>query len=198
MVYSEQDMKNQSIQPELTTEQKMILRNAGNETSQMVSPSFDSVAFNSNQVLYKMMDTIVNTIHYDSVFVYSSNQDSAFYALSFTYMGANGGDYVILNNTVNGRVFAWVAPESGLHKGSYSPIYILVPPQKKQMVTGRINYQITTNSELNMELAFSSFDENSFSSKDKGGRYGGAVTTSYQNRFFLLPKRFSFKATTQY
>jgi len=187
-VYSEQDMKNQSIQPELTTEQKLILHNAGNQTSQMISPAFDSVVFNSNQVLYKLMDTTITAIHYDSVFVYSANSDSAFYALSFTNVGANGGDYMLLNNTINGRVFAWVAPENGRHQGSYSPIYILVPPQKKQMVTGKISYQISANSVVNVELAFSNFDENSFSPYGKGDDYGGSIITSYQNRFFFHRK----------
>jgi hypothetical protein len=187
-VYSEQDMKNQSIQPELTTEQKLILRNAGSQSALMISPAFDSVVFNSNQVLYKLVDTTVAAIRYDSVFVYSSNPDSAFYALSFTNMGANGGDYVQISNTVNGRVFAWIAPENGRHQGTYSPIYILVPPQKKQMVTGKINYQISPNSLINVEMAFSNFDDNSFSPYGKGDDYGGSVITSYQNRFFFHRK----------
>lgn len=203
-VYSEQDMKNQSIQPELTTEQKMILYSAGNHADQMIAPAFDSVPFSSNQVRYKMIDTLVNGVRYDSVFVYCANPDSAFYALSFSIMGPNGGDYILLNNTVNGRMFAWVAPVNGQHQGSYSPVYLLVPPQKKQMVTGKINYQITANSQVNVELAFSNFDENSFSPYGKNDDYGGAVITTYQNRFTLgrrdsLPKpQFITKISHQY
>lgn len=181
-VYSEQDMKNQSIQPELTNEQKMILRNAGYQSDLMISPAFDSTSFNSNQVRYKMIDTLVTGILYDSVFQYSTNPDSAFYALSFTYVGASKGDYILLNNTVNGRVFTWLAPENGVHKGTYSPIYILVPPQKKQMVVGTIDYQLSEKSSFNMEMVFSNFDQNSFATIPKQDNYGGAVTTQYVNK----------------
>ncbi len=181
-VYSEQDMKNQSIQPELNNEQKAILRNAGNQFDLMTSPAFDSLSFNSNQVRYKMVDTLVSGISYDSVFVYSTNADSAFYALSFTYMGENKGDYVLLNNTVNGRVFSWIAPQGGVPRGSYSPIYILVPPQKKQMVLGKIEYQISKKSTLNIEIAFSNFEKNTFASNTAPKNYGGAINTQYTNK----------------
>jgi hypothetical protein len=181
-VYSEQDMKNQSIQPELTNEQKMILRNAGYQSDLMISPAFDSTSFSSNQVRYKMVDTLVSGVLYDSVFQYSTNPDSAFYALSFTHVGANKGDYILLNNTVNGRVFVWLAPENGIHKGTHSPIYILVPPQKKQMVVGKIDYQISKKSSLSMEIAFSNFDKNTFATIPKQDNYGGAITTQYVNK----------------
>ncbi len=181
-IYSEQDMKNQSIQPELSSEQKIILRNAGYQTDLMIAPAFDSTSFNTNQIRYKLKDTLVNSTHYDSVFVYSTNPDSAFYALSFTYVGANNGNYVLLNNTINGRVFAWIAPENGISKGAYNPIYILIPPQKKQMVVGKIEYQISKKSSLNAEVAFSNFDKNTFATIPKSENYGGAISLIYINK----------------
>lgn len=188
-IYSEQDMKNQSIQPELSTEQKNILRNAGNNQSLMITPAFDSVAYNPNQIRYKLLDSLVNGIRYDSVFVYSSAADSAYYALSFTNVGANNGDYVILNNTINGRVFVWVAPQNGLHQGMYNPIYILIPPQKKQMITSKIKYKLSQNSEFNVEFALSNYDKNSFSSIEKQNDIGAAITSSYQHKILLFPRK---------
>lgn len=187
-IYSEQDMKNQSIQPELTSEQKNILRNAGYQSDLMTAPAFDSTGFNTNQIRYILKDTLVNSVVYDSVFIYSTNPDSAFYALSFTFVGQNMGDYVLLNNTVNGRVFAWVAPENGISKGSYKPIYILIPPQKKQMIVGKIDYQISKKSTLNFEVAFSNFDRNTFAIIPKSDNYGGAVTTMYTNKQSFVSK----------
>jgi len=189
-IYSEQDMKNQSIQPELSTEQKNILRNAGNNQSLMITPAFDSVAYNPNQIRYKLVDSLVNGVHYDSVFVYSSVSDSAYYALSFTNVGPNNGDYMILNNTINGRVFVWIAPKNGLHQGMYNPIYILIPPQKKQMITSKIKYKLSQNSEFNVEFALSNYDKNSFASIEKQNDIGAAITSSYQHKFFLFPHKF--------
>ncbi|MEI6346549.1 MAG: hypothetical protein WCP69_01260 [Bacteroidota bacterium] len=184
-LYSEQDLKNQSIQPELSLDQKNILRNAGEQFDQMVSPAFDSLPYNSNQIRYKLIDTIVSAVRYDTVFVYSTNPDSSFYALSFTYLGANKGDYLLLNNSANGRVFAWIAPLNGIKQGSYSPIVVLVPPQKKQMVVAKLDYKVSKNSLLNLEVAVSNFDKNLFSTIGNTNNLGGAIVGQFTNRYFF-------------
>lgn len=194
-IYSEQDMKNQSIQPELTNDQKKILKEAGNQFDLMTSPAFDSVSFNTNQVRYKMIDTLVDGNTYDSIFVYSTHPDSAFYAVSFTFMGENNGDYILLNNTINGRIFTWIAPESGKKRGSYNPIYKLVPPQKKQMILGKIDYQISKKSAINIELAFSNFEKNTFAPSSISKNYGGAVNTLFTNKQTFQKSNSSKKST---
>jgi hypothetical protein len=60
--FSEQDMKNQPLQQELSARDKQILHNIGDSLWLAVVPNIDSVAFNSSEVLYKMVDTIVGAL----------------------------------------------------------------------------------------------------------------------------------------
>ncbi|MCX6295138.1 MAG: hypothetical protein NTX97_03555, partial [Bacteroidetes bacterium] len=136
-IYSEQDSKNQPLQQDLSTSQKQLLSEIGDTLSLAVVPSFDSVAFNSNEVLYQKIDTIVGTKTYSNIFKYSTNSDSAHYRVSFSNLGANKGNYIQVTSSANGKVFQWVAPSitgDTLH-GSYEPVMQLVTPKQKQMIT---------------------------------------------------------------
>ncbi len=73
-LYSEQDSKNQSLQQDLTDEQKSILRSVGDSLDLAIAPSINAVEFDQDLILYKLVDTL----GYDSIFVYSSNPDSDF------------------------------------------------------------------------------------------------------------------------
>ena len=70
-VYSEQDSKNQSLQQDLSPAQKILLSQIGDTLSLAVTPSYDSIDFNSNEVLYYKTDTTIGTQVFSKVFVYS-------------------------------------------------------------------------------------------------------------------------------
>jgi len=162
--YNEQDMKNQPNQFDLTKEQKLFLATIGNNIENAYIPNADSVVFQTNEVLYKMIDTIVNGIRYDSIFVYSTNKDSAFYRLGFSVVGNGKGDYILTQNTVNGRVYVWVAPINGVSQGNYAPIRLLVTPKRTQMYSLAMDYTGLKNSFFSVEGALSNNDLNTFSS----------------------------------
>jgi hypothetical protein len=162
--YNEQDMKNQPNQFDLTKEQKMFLSSIGNNIDNAFIPNMDSVGFQNNEVLYKMIDTVVNGVRYDSVFVYSTNKDSACYRLGFSVVGDGRGDYILTQNTVNGRVYAWVAPINGISQGNYAPIRLLVTPKRTQMYSLAMDYTGIKNSFFSAEGALSNNDLNTFSS----------------------------------
>jgi hypothetical protein len=162
--YNEQDLKNQPNQFDLTNEQKLFLSSIGNNIDNAHIPNVDSVVFQNNEVLYKMIDTVVSGVRYDSVFVYSTNKDSACYRLGFSVVGDGKGDYILTQNTVNGRVYAWVSPINGVSQGNYAPIRLLITPKRTQMYSMAMDYMGLKNTLFSVEGALSNNDLNTFSS----------------------------------
>src|SRR5690606_25629300 len=79
--YSNQDAKNQPYLQNLDGNQKRFLSFIGDSVQNAYYPSIATDTFAANKILYKMIDTAVNGVLYDSVFVYSSHPDSARYSL---------------------------------------------------------------------------------------------------------------------
>lgn len=171
-MYSEQDAKNQPLQQELDDEQKQFLGTVGDSIQEALYYSIDSVPFENDRVLYKKIDTLVGSVLYDSVFVYSTNPDSAFYSLAFSLVGNNNGNYIQVNSTANGKVYQWVAPVSGIPQGNYEPVILLVTPKKRQLFTLGGEYNFSKLSKLYVEGAVSNYDANTFSKISNGDNAG--------------------------
>jgi len=169
-VYSEQDSKNQPLQQDLTEAQKQLLFDVGDSLHLALTPNLSLVDFSDNIVLYKMIDTL----GYDSVFVYSTNPDSAKYQLGFSLVGANNGNYNQLQSAANGKVYEWVAPIGGIPQGSYEPVILLVTPKELQMATFGGEYTFSEFSKITWEGAISNNDINTFSSKNHEDNIGYA------------------------
>ncbi len=159
-VYSEQDSKNQPLQQTLEEDDKRIMAAVGDSTQDAYNFSIDSVAFNSNQILYKKVDTL----GYDSVFVFSASADSAFFKLQFSNVGSGNGNYVSSTFTALGRTYKWVAPDTIagfiVKKGNFEPIILLVTPKKRQMINIGWEYKPTKSTKLFIEGAYSGNDVN--------------------------------------
>ena len=159
-VYSEQDAKNQSLQQELTIQQKNTLSAIGDSLQLAQINSIDSVGFLENQNLYKLIDSL----GYDSILVYSVAPDSAFFRAVFTFVGAGNGDYILSNYNALGKVYKWVAPIAGVHQGDYMPSRLMITPKRKQMINSGVAIQLTPKLKLESDLAYSNNDVNTFSS----------------------------------
>jgi len=173
--FNESDAKNQPVNQLLTNKHKQILANAGDNPMQAIVPNFDSVAFNKNMVLYKITDTIVNGISYDTVLVYSTNKDSAFYQAGFALVGKNRGNYIQVITPANGKVFKWLAPVNGVPQGDYEPIQLLIAPKKHQLFIAKTTININARTKALVEVALSDKDINTFSDKDNTDNRGMAV-----------------------
>lgn len=171
-VYSEQDSKNQPLQQSLSDEQKILLSLAGDNINSAYSPGIDSVGYSTDLTLYKKIDSL----GYSNIYVYSTNQDSAFFQLSFTEVGQGNGNYVLDDFTSFGRVYKWVKPDTvageALLNGNFEPIIILVPPQKRQMVVLGTSYNFSQHTKLGFEGALSNKDVNTFSSLNSQDNVG--------------------------
>jgi len=177
--FSEQDLKNQPLQQDLSDDQKEFMANIGDSLQNAIWPNIDSVGFSGEEVRYKMLDTLVNNIYYDSIFVYSTNPDSAVYKLGFSLVGENKGSYNLVSSDANGRVFAWVAPVDGILQGSYAPVSLIVSPKKSQLITMGVDYAFSEKSKFISEFSVSNYDINTFSSKDQGDNTSFAMMLAY-------------------
>lgn len=183
-LYSEQDSKNQPLLQDLSDEQKNFLAGIGDSIHKAYSPNVDSIAFDSDEVLYQKKDTIVNSIVYQ-VFVYSTDSNMAHFRLGFSFVGQNVGNYIQIASSANGRVYQWVAPVNGIPQGAYEPVTLLITPKKQQMLTFGADYKISGNSIAMVEGALSNHDINRYSSLDKQNDVGYAVNTGYRKTIYL-------------
>ncbi len=186
--FSEQDLKNQPLQQDLSEEQKEFLSNTGDSINNAFWPNIDSVGFSGEEVRYKMVDTLVNGVLYDSVFVQSTNPDSAVYKLGFSLVGENKGNYILVSSDANGRVFRWVAPENGIPSGNYEALTLLVTPKKSQMMTLGVDYAFSGQSKLSSEFSVTNYDINTFSSRDRADNTSMAMVLAYDHRARISKK----------
>ncbi len=186
--YSNQDAKNQPYTQNLTGDQKRFLAGIGDDISQAFYRVITPDTFAANKILYKMVDTLVNGVAYDSVFVYSTNKDSAKYTLGFSYVGEGKGDYIIAGTNTNGRSYSWIAPEGGLHRGNYEPVVLLITPKKQQLFTMGSTFQIDSLKKITVELGASNYAPNLFSDRDKSQHWGFSGRGLYEEQRLLGKK----------
>lgn len=183
--YSNQDAKNQSYMQSLSGEQKRFLEGMGDQIDQAFYKNIKEDTFAANKILYKIIDTIVDGFRYDSVFVYSTNQDSARYNVGFSYVGPNKGDYSLSGYNSNGRSYIWQAPVHGIPQGDYAPVTLLITPKKHQVFTIGTTYNLDSLKSVNLELSGSNFDPNLFSRINDNDHWGFAGRASYsETRYF--------------
>lgn len=161
--YTEQDVKSQSLQQELSLSDKKLLAESGDSLNLARVTAIDSIGYFDNQVLYKLIDSL----GIDSVLVYSVNPDSAFFRARFTQVGLGQGDYVFDRYTAVGKVYKWVNPVGGVSQGNYTPAAILASPKRKQLISTGISYKINKTFTVEGEISTSKNDINTFARKDK-------------------------------
>jgi hypothetical protein len=182
-VYTEQDSKNQPLLQTLDSARKATLADVGDSINSAFFPTADSIAFTTEEILYKKIDSTISFGTFPGIFVYSTNPDSAHYRVSFSNVGQGNGDYIQDVNSANGRVFKWVAPDSltGIHRGNFAPVTLLIAPKRQQMFTLSSEGQISRHNKAGVEVAMSNYDVNLFSKKDKSDDDGYATKMFYQN-----------------
>ena len=174
-LFHEQDLKNHSIQPELTFENMRFLSELGDAGGVAYFPYADSVAYTPDRIFYEKIDTMYfNTIY--TIYKYSTNQNATLYSPDFSYMGANKGNYKLQSSTANGRVFQWVAPQDGVPQGDYEAVLMLTAPISQQMATVGLDFEARENTRIQTEVALSHYDQNTFSKKDREDDMGLAYS----------------------
>jgi hypothetical protein len=178
-VYSESDMKNQPLQQNLSSEQVEILKEAGDDTSKMTSPSAYVDTYSENKILYKK-----TTVSGAEVFEYSNNPDDVLYNVRFTLVGNNLGNYILANAAAVGRIYQYVAPIDGVLQGNYEPIVRLTSPEKIQIATLLGKYNPSEKTVIDFEGAISNNDLNLYSPIDDGNNQGFAGKLNAKQRLY--------------
>ncbi|MCX6208698.1 MAG: hypothetical protein NTZ59_04150 [Bacteroidetes bacterium] len=170
--YSNADAKNSPINQQLDTKQKQFLADLGNDYQKAFYPYENIDSFSSSKILYAKRPSPISIS--DSIYVYSTNKDSAKYSLYFTEVGANKGNYISLFNATNGKAYQWITPVNNIPQGNFEPAQFLVTPKKQQIITVATDYQINKNTLFKTEAAFSNYDVNTLSSLNKSDNKGFA------------------------
>ena len=181
--YSEQDSKNQPLLLDLDSAKKAVMASVGDSVQQAFYPTYDSVEFNPDEILYNRIDTTTVNGTYGDVFVYST--DSAHWRVVFSNVGSGNGDYVQDSSSANGRVFKWIEPLNGIHFGTYAPVGLLITPKKQQLFTLGTDIKISKHNLAGFEVAMSNYNVNLFSKKDLKNDIGYAGKAYYSNTISL-------------
>lgn len=188
-LYSNQDARNQPIIQTLDANQKAFLASLGDSIQQAFYPSAQPDTFSPNKILYRRVDTLVGTVLYSPIYVFSTNPDSILYKVIFTQVGSGRGNYKQSINASNGRVYAWVAPLNGIPQGDYEPVQFLVSPKRQQMLTLGADYRNDSNRIWMGEVAMSNSDPNTFSKRDDPAHLGLAIKSSWHESRVLDQKK---------
>lgn len=173
-IYSENDVKGQPLQQNLSDLQKSALQQAGNDPNKMIAPSSQIAEFDDNRIQY-----IKNV---EGNFVQSNDESQTLYNVVFSFVGDNNGDYFLSEATATGNIFEYDAPKDGKKQGDYAPVVQLFAPSKTQMAIIKSGYKINKNSHINSEIAYSNNDKNLFSDIDDNQNEGLAATLTLQQQ----------------
>jgi hypothetical protein len=180
--FSNSDAKNSPINQTLDNPQKRFLDTIGDNIGQAFYPIAPLDTFSAGKILYQKIDTVYNGgASHDSIYVFSTNPDSAIYNLSFLEVGQGFGNYIPDLNGANGKVYRWIAPVNGIKQGNYEPAVFLVTPKKQQVVSVGVEYAVTKTTVISTEGAMSNYDINTFSRRDKSNDKGYAGKIALKN-----------------
>ncbi len=179
-VFSQTDIKNQPLQQNLSANQIETLRLAGNDPNKMVAPSAYVDAYSENKILYKkQLDE--SGVEY---FSYSNNPEDELYAVQFTNVGQNNGDYHIQNSQSIGKIYQYTSPINGVKQGNYAPVTRLIAPIRNTIMTVMGGYNPSDKTLIKAEIAMSNNDENLFSSLDDQNNKGWATQVNLKQRLY--------------
>jgi hypothetical protein len=190
--YNNGDAKNSPISQTLNLNQKQFIANIGDNLSGAYYSSALADTFSTDKILYKKIDTLNALNKRDTIYVYENKNVPNLFSLSFIDLGDGQGDYVQdVNNNANGKVYKWISPDkiTGKKRGRFDPVILLASPKQQQLFSVATDWKINKNGQLLTDIAFSNFDINRFSSKDKSNDDGMAARMIFKNKINLSTEK---------
>lgn len=178
-LYSENDLKNQPVQQNLSSEQALILKEAGDNTNLMVAPSAVAAIYEEDKIQYKKI-----LLGGSEIYEYTTDPNDELYNVQFSLVGQTRGNYILTNPTSVDKIFEYVAPLNGIPQGNYEPIIQLFAPLKSQVATFFGKYNPSEKTVVDFELAVSNNDQNLYSSIDDSNNNGFATNINAKKRLY--------------
>ena len=164
--YRARDNPNANLGFSLGEEDIDLLRGIGDDIDQAFIAGFDSVQFSENRILYLKKDTIDLDGNTQTIFANSIDQTQVLFSPTFSEVGSNNGDYVLVQTTANGRIYEWVSPVDGQSQGNYRPGAFIPLPNSRELITLSGEVSISEYETTHLEVALSNADNNLYSSLD--------------------------------
>lgn len=161
---TERDDRNAPIGLPLTEAEKAALRRAGDAPSAELASGIHFVGAGNGDYEKVFTDTLAT-----GFFVYVG-ADSGSYLVSFQDVGNGSGDYADTTSAAGSSFFRFV----GRKAGRYLPGREVPRPESATILSVAAAARPGLGLELHAETALSSFDANTFSSKDDGNNQGMA------------------------
>lgn len=174
-IYSENDVKNQPLQQNLSEEQVAILQDAGDNPNLMTAPSAYLDSYSENKILYRK--TIVGTTE---IFEYSNDSNDELYNVRFSFVGANQGSYILKSSDAIGKIYEY----AGALLGDYEPTIPLIAPTKIQIATILGSYTPSEKNNIDFEIAVSNNDKNLYSTINDNDNKGIAGKLNAEQRIY--------------
>ncbi len=178
--FSNNDAKNSPINQTLDPQQKQFLGMIGDSIQAAFYPVASIDTFSPGKILYKKIEVLVNG-QPDSIYVYSTNPDSARYNLSFVEVGQGRGNYLPDLNAANGKVFRWVEPVNGVPQGRFEAAALLITPKKQQVLSFGADYLVSGKTTVSADIGMSNYDINTYSTRQKGNDKGFAGRLQFKH-----------------
>ena len=185
--FKEGDLKNQTIDRDLTDEQKLLLAQAGNDAGLVYVENVVETEPDANKILYRK--TTLNGLE---IFEFSTDSSQTLYQVGFTYFGPGLGDYSVQDYLVIGKKMHYV----GENQGDYKAVIPLFAPSSLQVLVLHAAYNPNEKSSLGVELAYSDNDNNLFSETVAQDQKAPALKVDVQQT--LWDKKWKATTTLQY
>jgi len=197
--YLEQDSRNTGANSGIGPQQKQQLALLGDNfagaSGSSIQPLLDE---DLTPITYRLIDTMVNQTKYDSVLVFSTSDELNLFTARFSFVGDNGGNYILIPGSSNGSTYRWVAPIDGIPQGNYIPSIQLSAPEKTSMLSLGLTHQINNNWSIASELATSNQDLNRFSDLDNKNNRGYSMLHNIQYKPNLDTTKYHIEAGLTY
>lgn len=161
--YREKDNKAKPLAFLLSDSDKLQMSLAGEDQIPVPIASDREVNYSQETVLYEKRDTVDLDGNMQEIFVYSQDSTRQLYSVSFSNVGTGNGDYQLVINDVNGRVYEWISPSGGQGQGTYVPLRFVTAPNSRQLMVAGVETKVSEHVKVFGELAISDQDLNLYS-----------------------------------
>jgi hypothetical protein len=169
--FKESDMKNQTVELDLTAEQIELLANADSNSSMVYTFHAVETDYDDDKILYRKL-----VVGSTEIYEYSQDTDETLYQVGFTYFGEGLGDYVVQEYLAIGKKMQYV----GENSGDYKAVIPLMAPNSVQLMVLQSNYEPNEKTFVDLECAYSINDVNLFSNSNASEVKAPAVKAMWE------------------